>query len=170
MRGLTCFNWTVRLSSSSLTHTMAGCRTLLGSRMSTCAGDKHPQLASGNKHVCFQLCSPTHAQRCVPLDRDARSPSTGPPIEAAGRQFVLPSQKTVNSQEKQHSNLRGFRLCEYKCEIWNLKNTQQEIQDDPEILDGRFPELKFKILRNKDKKGEMKREGAGREATHSTNY
>lgn len=32
---VTCFNWTVRLSSSSLTHTIAGWRSLLGSRTST---------------------------------------------------------------------------------------------------------------------------------------
>lgn len=32
---VTCFNWTVRLSSSSLTDTMAGWRTLLGSRTRT---------------------------------------------------------------------------------------------------------------------------------------
>lgn len=34
-RGVTCFSRTVQFSSSSLTHTIAGCRTLLGSRMST---------------------------------------------------------------------------------------------------------------------------------------
>lgn len=39
-KGVTCSSWTVRLSSSSLTHTIAGWRTLLGSTMSTWKGRK----------------------------------------------------------------------------------------------------------------------------------
>lgn len=74
LRGLTCFNWTVRLSSSSLTHTMAGWRTLLGSSMSTWAEDKHRQFASGSwtekENSCFQRYLLTHIRRCVSTHRE----------------------------------------------------------------------------------------------------
>lgn len=74
LRGLTCFNWTVRLSSSSLTHTMAGWRTLLGSSMRTWAEDKHRQFASGSwtekENSCFQRYLLTHIRRCVSTHRE----------------------------------------------------------------------------------------------------
>lgn len=74
LRGLTCFNWTVRLSSSSLTHTMAGWRTLLGSSMSTWAEDKLRQFTSGpwtkKENSRFQHYLLTHIRRCVSTHRE----------------------------------------------------------------------------------------------------
>lgn len=94
LRGLTCFNWTVRVSSSSLTHTMAGWRTLLGSRMSTWPEDKHCQFTSGyeewgvwGRGSCFQHYLLTHIQQCV-LTTD---PSIGPHITLALRSLCFTS-------------------------------------------------------------------------------